>query len=141
MDQFAVIQRSGFDAARPEHPTIPSEDRDVTKARLFAAMRLVGVAEIVFWFRTLPADSEPGGSVILLACTELSDSADQPAIHFGEIPSAAILLARDLVADCAGGTAAHCNANGTLHFDAKAGTILIDFDEMPDSAAPRSVGA
>lgn len=130
MGRSAVSQLFGSGACRPAHRGLAAEDREFTKATLFAAMRLVGLAEIVLSFRMAPSGSVPGRAQILIERRGFTALGDRPAINLAELPKVVTALARDLLADFADGMASHCDASGTLHFDAEAGTILIDYSEQ-----------
>ncbi|NPD17151.1 hypothetical protein HOY34_18325 [Xinfangfangia sp. D13-10-4-6] len=130
-----------FDASRLAHQTLSTTAMAANKETLFAAMRAAGITEIIVTFdgagdsgQVEDIDARCGDTAVPMPDTEITLA--QVSWGISEISTSSMslseaveTLAYDLLSDCHGGWENCDGAFGEFHFDAEAGTILLDYNE------------
>lgn len=130
-----------FDASQQVHKTLSATAMEQNKATLFAAMRAAGITEIIVTFdgagdsgQIEEIDARRGAAVApmpeaVITLARVSWGIDEIATRSMALTEAVETLAYDLLSDCHGGWENCDGAYGGFHFDAEAGTILLDYNE------------
>ncbi|MDQ2067208.1 hypothetical protein Q9295_12580 [Xinfangfangia sp. CPCC 101601] len=130
-----------FDAAQLAHHTLSTTAMAQNKEALFAAMRAAGITEIIVSFdgagdsgQIENIDARRGDAVVPMPDTAITLA--QVSRGISEISTSSMLLseavetlAYDFLSDSHGGWENCDGAFGEFHFDAEAGTILLDYNE------------
>ena len=130
-----------FDASQLAHHTLSTTAMAQNKEALFAAMRAAGITEIIVSFdgagdsgQVEDIDARRGDAVVPMPDTEITLA--QVSWGISEISTSSMslseaveTLAYDLLSDSHGGWENCDGAFGEFHFDAAAGTILLDYNE------------
>lgn len=130
-----------FDASQMAHQTLSTTAMAQNKEALFAAMRAAGLTEIIVTFdgggdsgQIEDIDARRGDTVVPMPDTAITLS--QVSWGISEISTSSMslsdaveTLAYDLLSDSHGGWENCDGAFGQFHFDAEAGTILLDYNE------------
>lgn len=130
-----------FDASQLAHQTLSTTAMAVNKETLFAAMRAAGITEIIVTFdgagdsgQVEDIDARCGGTAVPMPDTEITLA--QVSWGISEISTSSMslfeaveTLAYDLLSASHGGWENCDGAFGEFHFDAEAGTILLDYNE------------
>ena len=134
----AMVQ---FDASQLAHQTLSTTAMAQNKEALFAAMRAAGITEIVVTFdgagdsgQVEDIDARRGDAVVPMPDTEImlaqvSWGISEIATSCMPLSEAVETLAYDLLSDSHGGWENCDGAFGEFHFDAEAGTVLLDYNE------------
>lgn len=130
-----------FDASQLAHQTLNTTAMAQNKEALFAAMRAVGITEIIVTFdgagdsgQIEDIDARRGDAVVPMPDTEItlaqvSWGVSEISTSTMSLSAAVETLAYDLLSDSHGGWENCDGAFGEFHFDAEAGTILLDYNE------------
>lgn len=130
-----------FDASQMEHQTISTTAMAQNKEILFAAMRAAGITEIIVTFdgggdsgQIEGIDAMQSEVIVPLPNAEItlarvSWGISEIATSTMSLADAVETLAYDLLSDSHGGWENCDGAFGEFHFDAEAGTILLDYNE------------
>ncbi len=130
-----------FDASQLAHQTLNTTAMAQNKETLFAAMRAAGITEIIVTFdgagdsgQVEDIDARRADAVVPMPDTEITLA--QVSWGVSEISTSSMALseavetlAYDLLSDSHGGWENCDGAFGAFHFDAEAGTILLDYNE------------
>lgn len=130
-----------FDASQLAHQTLSTTAMAQNKDTLFAAMRAVGITEIIVTFdgagdsgQIEDIDARRGDAVVPMPDTaitlaQVSWGISEISTSSMSLSEAVEALAYDLLSDSHGGWENCDGAFGEFHFDAEAGTILLDYNE------------
>lgn len=130
-----------FDASQLAHQTLSTTAMAQNKDTLFAAMRAAGITEIIVTFdgsgdsgQVEDIDARRGDAVVPMPDTEITLAQVSWGISGISTSSMSLSeavesLAYDLLSDSHGGWENCDGAFGEFHFDAEAGTILLDYNE------------
>ena len=130
-----------FDASQLAHQTLSTTAMAQNKDTLFAAMRAAGITEIIVTFdgagdsgQVEDIDARCGGTAVPMPDTEItlaqvSWGVTEIATNTMSLSEAVESLAYDLLSDSHGGWENCDGAFGQFHFDAEAGTILLNYNE------------
>lgn len=130
-----------FDDSQLAHQTLSTTAMAQNKEALFAAMRAAGITEIIVSFdgaddsgQIEEMDARRGDIVVPMPDTEITLA--QVSWGISEISTSTISLseavenlAYELLSNSHGGWENCGGAFGEFHFDAEAGTILLDYNE------------
>ena len=130
-----------FDSSQLAHQTLSTTAMAQNKEVLFAAMRAAGLTEIIVTFdgagdsgQIEDIDARRGDAVVPMPDTAITFA--QVSWGISEISTSSMslseaveTLAYDLLSDSHGGWENCDGAFGEFHFDAAAGTILLDYNE------------
>ncbi len=130
-----------FNAAQMEHQTLSTTAMAQNKETLFAAMRTAGITEIVATFdgagdsgQIEDIEARQGDAIVPMPNAEITLA--RVSWGISEISTSSMsltesieTLAYDLLSDSHGGWENCDGAFGEFHFDADAGTILLDYNE------------
>ena len=142
-----AVAMAQFDASQLAHQTLSTTAMAQNKDTLFAAMRAAGLTEIIVTFdgggdsgQIEDIDARRGDAVVPMPDTELtlaqvSWGISEIATNTMSLSEAVESLAYDLLSDSHGGWENCDGAFGAFHFDAAAGTILLDYNERFTSSA------
>lgn len=136
-----AVAMAQFDASQLAHQTLSTTAMAQNKEALFAAMRAAGITEIIVSFdgagdsgQIEDMDARRGDAVVPMPDTEITLA--QVSWGISEISTSTISLseavenlAYELLSNSHGGWENCDGAFGEFHFDAEAGTILLDFNE------------
>ena len=132
---------ASFTASQLAHQALTSTALAQNKEALFVAMRAAGITEIVVIFdgagdsgQIEDIDARQGDAVIALPDLEIelarvSWGITEISTNRMTLEQAVEALAYDLLSDTHGGWENCDGAYGEFHFDAAAGTILLDYNE------------
>ncbi len=130
-----------FDASQLAHQTLSTTAMAQNKEALFAAMRAAGLTEIIVTFdgggdsgQIEDIDARCGDTVVPMPDTaitlaQVSWGISEISTSSMSLSEAVETLAYDLLSDSHGGWENCDGAFGEFHFDAEAGTILLDYNE------------
>ena len=130
-----------FDASQLAHQTLSTTAMAQNKEALFAAMRAAGLTEIIVTFdgggdsgQIEDIDARCGDTVVPMPDTaitlaQVSWGISEISTSSMSLSEAVETLAYDLLSDSHGGWENCDGAFGEFHFDAAAGTILLDYNE------------
>lgn len=136
-----VAAMAQYDASQLAHQTLSTTAMAQNKEALFAAMRAVGITEIIVTFdgagdsgQIEDIDARRGDAVVPMPDTEItlaqvSWGVSEISTTTMSLSAAVETLAYDLLSDSHGGWENCDGAFGEFHFDAEAGTILLDYNE------------
>ena len=135
-----------FDASQLAHQTLSTTAMAQNKDTLFAAMRAAGITEIIVTFdgagdsgQIEDIDAHRGDAVVPMPDTEImlaqvSWGISEISTSSMSLSEAVETLAYDFLSDSHGGWENCDGAFGQFHFDAEAGTILLNYNERITSS-------
>ncbi|KFI24464.1 hypothetical protein CG51_17955 [Haematobacter missouriensis] len=136
-----AVAMAQFDASQLAHQTLSTTAMAQNKETLFVAMRAAGISEIIVTFdgagdsgQVEDIDARRGETVVPIPDTaitlaQVSWGISEISTSSMSLSDAVETLAYDLLSDSHGGWENCDGAFGAFHFDAEAGTILLDYNE------------
>ena len=130
-----------YDASQLAHQTLSTTAMAQNREALFAAMRAAGITEIIVTFdgagdsgQIEGIDARRSDAVVPMPDTaitlaQVSWGISEMSTSSMSLSEAVETLAYDLLSDSHGGWENCDGAFGAFHFDAEAGTILLDYNE------------
>lgn len=136
-----AVTKAQYDASQLAHQTFSTTAMAQNKDTLFAAMRAAGITEIIVTFdgagdsgQIEDINARLGDAEVPIPETEITLA--QVSWGVSEISTSSMTLSEavealtyDLLSESQGGWANCDGAFGAFHFDAEAGTILLDYNE------------